>query len=309
MSDKLITRYRPTEYDAVIGHGSVLRSLEVAVKEKRSHAYLFTGESGLGKTTLARCTAYKLGATDREIQEIDAATNTGIEAMRQVTSGLIYRPIGPNQIKAIVVDECHSLSKQAWQSLLKILEEPPAWVYWFLCTTDASKVPVTVKRRCFAYDLKPIKQETLFKLLVKVADQEGMKASDSVLDVCIREANGSPGRALANLGVCANARDKQEALDLLSSALDNPEAIELARALYSGSPWKIVRPILERLTEMNPESIRYVVKAYIAKAMLGNENERGALKGTKILDAFSQPFGQNEGISSIVLAVGRVLFA
>ncbi len=130
--EPLHLKYRPKDFDEVVGQDAVVKSLQQAVKNNAGHTFLFTGLSGVGKTTLARITAATVGCVSSNLIEIDAATHTGVDDMRDVTFSLKYKPIGVGSVKVIIVDECHMLSKSAWNSLLKVLEEPPAWVYWML---------------------------------------------------------------------------------------------------------------------------------------------------------------------------------
>src|SRR5665213_3208243 len=136
-SMSLYTDYRPKTFAEVIGQPAVIRSLKLALTKKSNHAFLLHGPSGCGKTTLARIAATVLGVTSpRQIKDFDAATNTGIDDVRAITGALAYRPIGVKPLMVMVVDECHALSAPAWKALLKILEEPPEHVWWFLCTTE-----------------------------------------------------------------------------------------------------------------------------------------------------------------------------
>jgi DNA polymerase-3 subunit gamma/tau len=227
--------------------------------------------------------------------------------MRQVADGLLYRPLGEGTIKAIIVDECHMLSKSAWNSLLKIIEHPPEWGAWLFATTEPVKVPNTIRTRCLCYDLKPVSQTDLYALLDTVAHLEKMKLAEGVAVLCVKEAEGSPRQALANLGICANAKSRAEAAEMLRSASEKAEAIDLARALVGGAPWPGVQALLKLLSDTNPESIRHVVRAYVTKVILDTKSMDNAGRGLEILDAFSEPFHGSDGISPVLLACGKVL--
>jgi DNA polymerase-3 subunit gamma/tau len=313
MADELYLKYRPQSFDKVVGHRAEVRSFQAALDDRLNKAFLLSGPSGVGKTTLARIASTYLGADPDDplaIQEIDAATYTGIDAMRTVMDGLRYRPLSSSKIKSLIVDECHRLSKNAWDSLLKTLEEPPEWVYWFLCTTDPGSVPKTVYTRCTSYTLKPLRWDVILDdILLPIVQAEKLRTPDDILEICAREAQGSPRQAISNLSVCAQAETRKEAAELLRAAGETPEAIELARMLVKGTSWARVQPLLDEMKDQNPESIRQVVRAYLTTAILGTENEGTAADGFSLLEHFSQPFPPNDGITPVLLAVGRILFA
>lgn len=310
--DTLITRYRPTDFDEVIGQDAVCNSLEAVLKKGTSRQFLFSGPSGTGKTTLAMICAHKVGSTDADIQDIDAATYTGIDDMRLVTSALRFKPIRDDIVKSIVVDECHMLSKAAWNSLLKSIERPPPWIYWFFCTTEIGRVPPTIKTRCTHYELKPVTVKDLYELIEHVAKAEKIFASgkgEGIMELCAKEAYGSPRQALANLSACLNAKDRAEAASLLKSAIDSAAVIDLARALIAREPFERVQKILASLDEPNAESVRHVIRDYATKVILNAKGNKTAGMALEVLDVFSEPFHQGDGMSPVVLACGRLLLS
>lgn len=298
----LHTKHRPKKFQDVIGQKAITASLEKALKGS-SRTFLFTGPTGVGKTTLARIAAKTVGCKSQDIQEIDAATYTGIDDIRAITQPLQYQPID-GQNRALIIDEAHALSAQAWKALLKPLEEPPSWVYWFLCTTEVGKVPATIKSRCTAYTLKAVGADALVVLLGQIADQEELVVKPVVLKLCAEEARGSPRQAIVNLEVCSGCKTIAEAQELLEAAGESPQVIELARALLKGEKWKTVQGILRGLKETNAESIRHVVRAYMTNCALSMPN---ASRPLEVLDAFSVPFPSGDGISPVVLATGKLL--
>lgn len=304
MSDALITKYRPGDFKKVVGQASVVRALERAVKDRLGTAFLFTGPSGVGKTTLARIAAKALGCSAIDLQEVDAATETGIDEMRKVIDGLMYRPLGEGAVKAIIIDECHALSKAAVTALLKSLEDPPSWVYWFLCTTDDAKIPKAVKTRCLTYNLREVSFDDLYDLLASTEEGKDIKAE--VLELCAEEASGSPRQALSNLGVCLEAKSRKEAAELLRAASESPAAFDLAKALFKGARWSDLQKLLGSLKETNPESVRHVVRAYATTVILGAKSDRDTENAIAILEEFSKPFPPSDGISPLVLACGRL---
>lgn len=306
----LTDKYRPQAWDEVVGHPAQVKALRNALTKSTNRSFLFTGPSGVGKTTLARLAAREVGCVD--LLEIDAATYTGIDEMREVAAGLQYQPLGKDAVKAVIIDEFHALSKAAVQSLLKIIEEPPPWVWWFLCTTEPARVLKTIETRCFRCDLKPVKVDVLYSWLADVADAEEIlqsKHGDTVIDLCTTEAQGSPRQALANLALCAAAGSLKEAQELLRSAQESTEAIELARALSAGHSWGDVQKILKGFQDINPESVRHLVRAYATKVAISVKDEAVCGRHIEILDAFSTPFNPADGISPLVLACGKVVLS
>jgi DNA polymerase-3 subunit gamma/tau len=303
----LINKYRPQEFAQVVGQDPVVRSLQAVLKRGSSKTFLFTGGSGTGKTTIARIVARELGCLPADLLEIDAVTFTGVDDMRAVTANLIYKPLGEGAVKAIIVDEVQGLSKQALQSLLKILEEPPSWVCWFLCTTEPTRIPENIRTRCTRYDLKPVSVLVLGDLLEDVANKEKLNLDGKIIDLCAREANGSPRQALVNLTACSGAKTYAEAQELLRSATDSEEAVNLARALVKGAQWEEVWRIVNGLQNINPESVRHVVRAYVLRVALNAKSEATAGRSLEILSEFSEPFNSADGLAPVLLACGRVL--
>lgn len=301
MSDNsLQTKYRPKKFEEVLGQHAVVKSLKTAVSRVAGHAFLLTGPSGTGKTTLARLTAAALGCGEN-VEEVNAATHTGVDDMREVTDGFQYLPLGGGK-KAVIIDECHMLSKNAWNSMLKSIEDPPEWGFWFMCTTEPTKVPATIKTRCLSYDLKLVKEADIVELLDRVAEAEDLRVKGSVIELCAQEARGSPRQALSNLGVCLEASSGEEAAELLRAASENAQSIDLARALARGAGWSEVAEILRTLGETNPESVRHVVRAYFTSVALKATAPAKAGPAMAIVAAFNTPFNSSDGISPLAVA-------
>jgi len=309
--DSLITRYRPTKWADVIGQNEIVKSLKEILEGNTSHAFLFVGNSGVGKTTIARLIAQELGAVHPgDITEYDAGQLTGIDDIRQLVAGLKYKPIGKSQVKCVIINEGHRLTVAAQDALLTALEEPASHTYFFLTTTEGNRIRPAIRTRCTSYELKPVSNNTLFDFLAKIADAEHFQISDEVLDLCVKEANGSPRQALANLTVCSNTVERAEAVTLLRTADgEDRETIELCRMLLRGGDWNQIAPILKGMNEQNPESIRQTVRAYMTKVILESTKEPERVHALNILEVFSQPFNYYDGLSPVVLAVGKLLYS
>lgn len=302
-AESLQTKYRPSRWDEVIGQDKVVDALEAAVSRGKERVFLFTGPSGCGKTTLAFLCAKYLKC--EEIRDTDAATDTGVDDMRAITAELLYRPLAGGN-KAIIIDEAHMLSKNAWTSLLKSLEKPAPWVYWFICSSDGAKVPVAARNRSVAFELKPVSLGDLVALLTDIARLEDLKVPNDIIGICAREAQGSPRQAISNLAACLAAKTKADAVELLHSASESAEAIDLARALYRGARWSELQQIVAKMKGLNPEGVRQVVRAYGTTIVLSASKESVAGPALEVLDAFSIPFNSYDGITPLLLACAKL---
>jgi DNA polymerase-3 subunit gamma/tau len=213
----LARKYRPTNFSALIGQDVMVRTLENAFASGRlAHAFILTGVRGVGKTTTARiiaralncigvdglgpatiepcgkCNSCEAIAEDRlvDVMEMDAASRTGVDDIRELIEGVRYKPVS-SRYKVYIIDEVHMLSRNAFNALLKTLEEPPAHVKFIFATTEIRKVPVTVLSRCQRFDLRRVNIKTLSKNFKQIAEQEGIKISDAAISLIARAADGS----------------------------------------------------------------------------------------------------------------------
>lgn len=307
----LHVKYRPESFDEMIGQDHVVQSLKSLFDKKTyPHAYLFIGSSGCGKTTSARIVAKMLGCNAENILEIDAASYGKVEDIRELVASLNYATFGDNPTKFIIIDEAHSVSKSAWQAFLKTIEEPPEHVYFAFCTTEADKVPDTIKTRCHTYTLKDVAYDDLFELLYVVAEAEELKIDDSLLRIIAQASQGSPRRALTYLSKCRGCKTKEEVQTVLEEPGEDGEVIELCRLLVGRirPQWKPIMRLLNSMQAQNPESIRLIVCNYVAKAALNARTDADALKLIKVLNAFSRPYNSSEKFAPLLLSLGELIF-
>ncbi len=190
-SSVLYRKYRPFDWSDVIGQESIVSVLESSIKmNKIAHAYLFSGTRGTGKTTIARIFARSLEVSDNDVYEIDAASNRGIDDIREIRDGVSVLPF-ESKYKVYIIDEVHMLTKEAFNALLKTLEEPPQHVIFILATTETDKIPETVLSRCQIFNFKTPNREILKTLINKVAKKEGFTLENGVADLLALLGDGS----------------------------------------------------------------------------------------------------------------------
>lgn len=289
-------RYRPKSFEELRGHSKIIKSLKRVVADGRAKTFMFTGPAGTGKTTLARILANAFAggkATAANIEEVDAATKSGADDMREIIHRTHFRAIGESPVKAIIVDECHRLSSAAWTILLKPTEEPPKHVYWMLCSTEPGKIPKTIQTRFLRYDLKPVGEEDIFKMLDSVALLEKLKINDEVLEAITEGCGGSPRQALVFLEACLYAESAADARNIMRSAGQaTREVVDLCRFLLKGQgvSWVEAMKYVNALEGTDAESIRLSIVGYLTAVLKGAKSDRAAIPVLKLLGCFRETY-------------------
>ena len=219
----LYRKFRPSTFEEVKGQDHIVKTLKNQMRTDRlGHAYLFCGTRGTEKTSVAKilakavncehpvdgspcnecptCRAIQAG-TSMNVIEIDAASNNGVDNIREIREEVAYRPT-EGRFKVYIIDEVHMLSTGAFNALLKTLEEPPSYVIFILATTEANKIPITILSRCQRYDFHRISLETIAARLQELMDAEGIRAEEKALRYVAKAGDGSMRDALSLLDQC-----------------------------------------------------------------------------------------------------------
>lgn len=251
----LYRTYRPAEWDEVRGQEQVTGVLQKAIKNKKiAHAYLFAGPRGTGKTTVARILARSLGVSDKDLYEIDAASNTGVDNIRQLREAVNVMPF-ESPYRFYIIDEAHMLSRSAWNAFLKTLEEPPAHVIFVMATTERDKVPDTIQSRCEIYTFRQPTREMLADTVADVAQKEGYTLERAAAELIALLAEGSFRDALSIL---------QKVLAVSAGKKVSLAAVEEV----SGAPrGELVRRLLEALAKKDASAALAAIQQAVSENM------------------------------------------
>ena len=266
-SKVLALKYRPQTFDDLIGQEVVAETITNSIKaDKIPNAYLFTGIRGIGKTTTARIVAKALNCSNGidnlckenfcescksisesshiDVLEMDAASKTGVDDVRDLIEFSRYGPTSA-KYKIFIIDEVHMLSKQAFNALLKTLEEPPEYLKFIFATTEIKKIPITVVSRCQRFDLSRIKSSELLEFIKKIKDKENGKISDDALKLIVKISEGSVRDSLSLLDRALLSLDEGKELDLNSAQkifgyFDKSQLIDLFELILKGEETKVI---------------------------------------------------------------------
>ncbi len=266
-------KYRPQLFGELVGQSHIATALSNAIDKNRvGHAYLFTGARGVGKTSSARifakclncvegptktpcgkcgiCEAVSAG-DDVDVLEIDGASNRGIDEIRLLRSNASVRP-SRCKYKIYIIDEVHMLTMQAFNALLKTLEEPPPHVKFIFCTTDPQKIPITVLSRCQRFDFSPVQTNEISQRLAEIAANEGVTADEQALALLARRANGSMRDSQSLLeqlfSFCGNSISVEEVHELLGTA-DMGRIADISTAMVNADPMTALNLIHHGITD------------------------------------------------------------
>ncbi len=321
----LARRYRSRAFGEVVGQEAIARTLENAIGQERvAHAYLFVGTRGVGKTTMARVFAKALNGggeevdeaimsgQDTDVIEIDAASNRGIDNARELIETSAYRPLR-GKYKIYIVDEVHMLTKEAFNALLKTLEEPPEHVKFILCTTETHKVPATIQSRCQRFDFRLLSVSEIAGHLGFVCEQEKVQAAPDLLESIGWLGNGSMRDALSVLDrvIAASEGGEELSVELLERLLGLPERKALAGVVdaiadgESRAVLELVDGLLARGIAMDQfmEALATRLRDLMVLCACGPETDLVALSGEARREAAEQAQRFDEAALSHMIAV------
>ena len=264
-SQVLALKYRPQIFKDLIGHEEIATTIQNSIKNNSSaNAFLFTGIRGIGKTTFARIVAKALNCDQAlegkcekkcshcdpiansnhiDVMEIDAASNTGVDNIRELLEFSRYGPTS-SKFKIFIIDEVHMLSKQAFNALLKTLEEPPKYLKFIFATTEVKKIPVTVISRCQRYDLSRVKSDELFNYLKNISLKEKKAVDDNAIKLIVKLSEGSVRDALSLLDRAIISKNENhvtfEDAQKIFGYVNRSSYIDLLEIIFSGDQEKII---------------------------------------------------------------------
>lgn len=299
---ELYNKYRPQKLSEILGNDLAISSIKTSI-EHGEHVFLLTGIGGCGKTTTARAFAKDfLGADELSIHEYNSSENRGIDTVREIMEETRFAPLGDDKTKTVyILDEMHQQTSAAQNALLKILEECPEHVYFFLCTTDPQKIVQPLLTRCPPIKLKGLDNNTMFSMLRRIAHKEGVQIDPEILQQIASESDGSSRfaiKAMAKVLYLENDDARREYIKNYGISDASEDSIELCRALIKCEGWDRYAECMEKIKDdvsSNPEGVRRLVMSYATSVLKKGMNP----VAVAMLQAFSNADTYRNGVSAI----------
>lgn len=312
----LYQKHRPMKLNEVIGQDKAVNAIRKdLLANKFPHASLLNGPTGTGKTTLMRIIRRALKCHKSDYIEINTANFRGIDTIKGLHSTINLMPIG-GTTRVIGIDECHMMTKEAQNAILKMLEETPEHVYFILGTTDPQKLLTTVTGRCTEYKLRAVPEQELGAIVKGVCAKEGFTVSDSIIFDIAVAANGSARKALVILDAVAKEEgDEAQGQAISITTVDKDAAFALAKELMwpgRAGDWSAVAAVLQRLATEEPEGVRHMVLAFARSCLVGKEgkapNMKNVHRAALLIDNFGTHFFDSKQ-AGLAYACYRTVFA
>lgn len=264
----LYQKYRPKRLKEFVGQPIAVSIIQTWLDREVPHVILFRGPVGCGKTSLARFLKTKLECSDSDYYELNIADVRGIDTIRDIRAKMSLSPMG-GSCRIWVLDEIASATRESMEALLKILEDTPSHVYFFLCTMSPERLPQAIITRCKHVELNTVGEEDLVDLCVSIAQKEGVTLPDSVALQIAQNSSGSPRMALGILEGVLWLADEEEQLEAISKSSIKTQGESLAKLLMNEKcTWPEVAKFLKETNEQ-PESLRIQVLGYANVILLG----------------------------------------
>jgi len=295
-TDALARKYRPQNWDEVFGNEALVSMIKQKLEDDAlPHAILLIGEKGTGKTSVSRLMAKSLGCTEQNIFEYNMSDTNGVEDMRKIVSTMYLSPVverGGKKLKVYILDEFHRATPQAQDCLLKPLEEPPDFIYWFLSTTEQRKVIDTIQSRCARYETKPLAPREMNELIDCILEAEGKEIDRKVQSKIVINSKGSSRNALVALETIIDIKDISLAIDLVDSGIENVDILEVCRLLVKGGNdlWVKLAPMIDKV-KIEPETCRLSIMGYMARVAINDPSK--ASRMWLICDSFREVLHYN----------------
>jgi len=302
----LYRKIRPTNFEEVYGNEVEIKAFKKLLEKGNSQCFIIAGESGCGKTTLARIGAAFLGADATSIQEVNSSNNRGIDTARDIQQDLKYT-VPDGKAKVYIIDEAHGTTKDWKRAMLKPLEDTPKRTYFFLCTTDLKQLfkgdeGKAIKTRCKVINVKPLKADLIYRLLKRTCKKEGFEIDKEVMEEISENCAGSCRQALEDLEKICDLDDTKSQLKALESQSEvDKETKDLSYALMGGKPWGEISSLLNGLKDTDHEKIRYAVLGMCNAYMLKPWGRYKMPQVAWVLECFCEPF-YNSGRPGLTLA-------
>jgi len=293
---ELYKKYRPRTLKGVVGQDAAVASLQRLIDGNRvPHTLLFTGPSGCGKTTVARILKDVLRCGDADWIEMNCADFKGIDMVREIRRNANLSPMA-GDCRIWLIDEAHKLTGDAQNAFLKLLEDTPRHVYFFLATTDPQKLIKTIHTRATEIKLGAMSVSALETVLKRVCLKEGVELTETVISEIAEAADGSARKALVILEQVMGLEGEEAQLQAIATtALDKTDAFRLAQLLFNWdqkTTWPMIADVLRKLANDDPETIRYVILGYARSCLLGkpgtSPNSGVCWKAFKVIDIFGR---------------------
>jgi DNA polymerase-3 subunit gamma/tau len=293
MTQELYKKHRPRTLNKILGAEGTVAALEnMLTKGTLPHTLLISGPSGCGKTTIARILKTRLNCHDMDFKEMNCSDHNGVDTVREIIRLSHLAPTG-GDVRIWMLDECHKLTSAAQEAALKILEDTPSHVYFFLCTTDPQKLIKTILTRCCDMPVRLLTYKEISELVIRVSKREQVELDKETLEELVDSSEGSARTALVALDKILNLKPEERIEALHQVMAEEKEAFNLFWALMKKEDWRKITNILQNL-KGEPESIRYSIIG-MARAQLLKQKD---MQAYNIICAFENNFydSKNAGV-------------